>query len=116
MEELLNVPYEERDEAWEAAFFKELPECQFDLLSDSPIQGPDGLPYLAVEIVDQGEPAKDIFDWLGEKGVGLAVNPNNEQPDYIFSYGMIWNFLVRDEFVTDAEVEGENGEVLGVKG
>ncbi|MCJ8278130.1 MAG: hypothetical protein HRT44_01130 [Bdellovibrionales bacterium] len=94
MEELLQIPFEERDDQWEMNFFKELTtNCSFEFLSDSPIEGPDGMSYLAVKTVEEGEPSEKVFDWLGEKGVGLAVNPDKEQPDYVFSYGMIWNFL-----------------------
>ena len=104
MKDLLLVPDDQRDEAWESQFFEQMPKAQFSFLSESPIEGPDGMPYLAVEVVDSdGEPAEKILDWLGEKGVGLAINPNKEQPDYVFSYGMIWNFLLNGEFLTEVE-------------
>lgn len=101
MQDLLEVPVDERDEKWEEKFFKALVDSQFEFLSDSPIEGPDGMSYLAVKITDDGEPALKVLDWLGEKGVGLAVNPTKEMPDYVFSYGMIWNFLLNGEFMTE---------------
>lgn len=111
MEEILKVPVDDRDEAWEQSFFRALPQSQFEFLSDSPIEGPDGMPYLAVSTVSEnGEPADKVFDWLGEKGVGLAVNPSDEAPDYVFSYGMIWNFLLNGEFLTEAENESDGGK------
>ncbi len=103
MQELLNKPVDERDEAWELEFFKQIPNAQFEFLSESPIEGPDGMPYLAVRVAETGEPANNVFNWLGEQGVGLAVNPDKETPDYVFSYGMIWNFLLNGEFMTDVE-------------
>ena len=107
MNELLATALDDRDEAWEIQFFKLLPEVHFTFLSDSPIEGPDGMPYLAVEISEDGEPASKVLDWLGEKGVGLAVNPKKETPDYVFSYGMIWNYLLNGEFLTASESDSE---------
>ena len=114
MEELFKVPFEERDETWDLNFFKTLVETKFEFLSDSPIEGPDGMPYLAVKVVSNGEPAQQVFDWLGEKGVGLAVNPDKEQPDYVFSYGMIWNFLANGEFMTPVEDKQPGGTDLEI--
>lgn len=107
MKELFAVEVEDRDEVWEETFFGEILKAQFRFLSDTPIEGPDGMSYLAVEVVEDGEPADKVFDWLGEKGVGLAVNPNKEHPDYVFSYGMIWNQLLNGEFLTPMETNKE---------
>ena len=117
MDELLKVEQAERDEVWERKFFEALPQCQFRFLSESPIEAPDGMPYLAVETVDEGEPASKVLDWLGEKGVGLAINPGEGEPDYVFSYGMIWNYLLNGEFMTVTEGDGtENGEIEMTEG
>ncbi len=110
MQELLEIPLDERDEKWELAFFKALPKTKFDFLSDSPIEGPDGMPYLAVKITDDGEPTDKVLEWLGEKGVGLAINPDKETPDYVFTYGMIWNFLVNGEFISDDKKRDEGSK------
>ncbi len=109
MNDLLKVDPELRDEVWEGQFFEEFLKCQLEFLSQSPIEGPDGMPYLAVKVAESGEPCVKVLDWLGEKGVGLAVNPDQESPDYVFSYGMIWNYLLNGEFltVTEAEFSGE---------
>ena len=113
MLELLSVAEEQRDDAWEIAFFTALPQSQFEFLSDSPTEGPDGMPYLAVKISEKGEPTGKVLDWLGEKGVGLAINPDKENPDYVFSYGMIWNYLLNGEFLTpiDKDKKGGGSEV-----
>lgn len=100
MQSLLDIELDKRDEKWEESFFAELPKTQFHFLSDTPIEGPDGMPYLAVKIADEGEPTDKVLEWLGEKGVGLAVNPDKENPDYVFTYGMIWNYLLNGEFIS----------------
>ena len=112
MKDLLKVPLEDRDEKWEEEFFRKIIQSKFEFLSDTPIEGPDGMAYLAVKTSDDGEPADKVFDWLGEKGVGLAVNPSDTQPDYVFSYGMIWNFLMNGEFVSPQSFDQEGGEEL----
>jgi hypothetical protein len=110
MKELLETPLDERDEKWNEQFFKEIRSAKFEFMSESPIEGPDGMPYLAVKTTEgEGEPAEEVFNWLGEKGVGLAVNPNKENPDFVFSYGMIWNYLLNGEFITEMEDEGPAG-------
>lgn len=93
-----------RDEDWEKAFFHLLPEAKFNILDSGPQMGPDGWPYLFVEISDKGtDPSLKVIGWLTEKGVGLAVNPQKGMPDYVFTYGMLWNFRERREFISDAE-------------
>lgn len=103
MEPLLLVPNDKRDEAWEASFFKAIPTARFEFLSESPIEGPDGMAYLPVKNAEDGEPTQSVLNWLGEKGIGLVINPEKEKPDYVFSYGMIWNFLATGEFMTPME-------------
>ncbi len=115
MKQLLEVPQDDRDEQWEQEFFKKLPQVQFEFLQDSPIEGPDGMPYLAVKVVDKGEDSDKVLDWLGEKGVGLAINPNKETPDYVFSYGMIWNYLLNGEFLTASDDDFSGGRDLKVE-
>lgn len=113
MKELLETPIDERDEKWDENFFKKIRSVEFEFLSDSPIEGPDGMPYLAVKTVDEGgEPAEQVFNWLGEKGVGMAVNPDKENPDFVFSYGMIWNYLLHGEFISEMEDEKAGSKEL----
>jgi hypothetical protein len=110
--ELFEVDLDKRDENWEKSFFAALPGTKFHFLSDTPIEGPDGMPYLAVQITEDGEPTDKVLEWLGEKGVGLAINPDKETPDYVFTYGMIWNFLLNGEFITASKKrESGNNEV-----
>ena len=116
MKDLLAVAFDDRDEKWEENFFKKLPGVSVEFLSDSPIEGPDGMAYLAVKTVDKdGEPADKVLVWLGEKGVGLVVNPNDGQPDYVFSYGMIWNFLLHGEFISDQVNDSAGGKEVSLE-
>ena len=83
--ELLAVPDNLRDRSWENQFFVEFTDSMVNLVSDGPQQGPDGWPYLLVDTKSgAAEPVQKILHWLSEKGVGLALNPGGEYPDYVF--------------------------------
>ena len=103
MEDLLAIPNEKRDQSWEKSFFSILPQAQFELLHSTPVEGPDAKPYLVVKITKKGEPAHKILSWLGQKGVGLTINPDKSPPDCILSYGMIWNYLANGHFLTNTQ-------------
>ena len=101
-EELLKTDIENRDSAWEAAFLKALPSAPARVISPDPSEGPDHWPYLLVEA---GNPQDDdsmenVVGWLSTRGIGLAVNPSKASPDYVLTYGMIWNYRERGEFLT----------------
>ncbi len=92
-DEILNTPDAQRDSAWETKFFQSLMGAQLKLISQEPQTGPDNWPYILTETGEGAtEPAQKILLWLAERGIGLAINPQKELPDYVFSYGMIWSF------------------------
>lgn len=93
LSELLLIPDSARDHAWENQFFDELLKAKVNLIDEGPQTGPDYWPYLMVETSDDGvEPVVNILNWLSNKGIGLVINPTKEYPDYVFSWGMVWNF------------------------
>jgi hypothetical protein len=94
-----------RDENWEHQLLKALPHGQFHLLNVEPQQGPDGWPYLLVQAHPEGgESMTQLLPWLVEKGVGLAINPHKDTPDYVLTYGMVWNFKERRQFLSDIDL------------
>ena len=110
--ELINAPTTDRNEDWESQLLKSLSSARFNVLDETPQPGPDQWPYLLVETVPNGTETLDkIISWLHDKGVGLVVNPQKEAPDYVFSYGMLWNFKERGEFLTESR-SVQKGQVL----
>lgn len=102
--ELINVPDERRDVQWENDFFMAITESSVKLISPDPQQGPDGWPYLLVETTeDATEPAQKIMQWLALKGMGMVVNPGKSYPDFVFTYGMLWNFKETGRFFQTAD-------------
>jgi hypothetical protein len=97
---LLEVPQKDRDIQWEENFLKTFPQCQLTLIDPGPQVGPDHFPYMFVEIDENSaEPAMKLLQWIATKGVGLAVNPKKNYPDFVFTYGMIWNFFKSGAFL-----------------
>jgi hypothetical protein len=102
LDQLLQRPEAARDEAWEQAFFKAIVPAKVQMLADQAQPGPDGWPYLLLKTGGEQatEPFSRILDWTSGKGVGLALNTHKMVPDYIFTYGMIWNFVLTGYFVS----------------
>ncbi len=79
-------------------------EAKVSLISEETKEGPDGWPYLYVKTApDSTEPVPRVLQWLSERGIGLAVNPHKMLPDYIFPYGLIWNYRETGQFVSNQD-------------
>lgn len=103
LENLLKVDPSARNDKWEHSFLQVFPHLKLQPLEPQPKQGPDGWPYLLIETKapqEVGDPVPGVIKWLSERGIGLAVNPQKSFPDFVFTYGMIWNFRERAQFIT----------------
>lgn len=98
VEPLSRVAVAARDEEWEQRFLKQLATSTLTISHQEPITGPDGWPYLAVSTGGE-EPVRAVVNWLATRGVGLVVNADKPMPDFVLSYGMVWNFRERGEFI-----------------
>lgn len=97
---LIQQPESRRDEAWEAQFLDSILTMKVAVVQDTPQTGPDGWPYLPVRTGGETiEPFIRIVRWLSGRGIGLVVNPHKMVPDYVFTYGMIWNYIENGRFV-----------------
>ena len=96
-----------RSQQWEKDVLAQLSHASGTLLSENPQNGPDHWPYLFLR-VDEGskEPVSRILGWLKERGIGLALNPDKQTPDFVLNYGMVWNFCERGEFLTTSQYLG----------
>lgn len=117
---LLNVPVAQRGDAWESDFLRELPKASVRIVDDTAVAGPDGWPYLllATDLAPEATPVTganqpvdadridsfvNVARWLATRGLGLVLNPEKAMPDFVMSYGMVWNFRERGEFLTATE-------------
>jgi hypothetical protein len=119
LQTLLQTPSQERNLQWENQFLKAVSESKVNLLAPEAQAGPDGWPYLLAETSEEGaEPVQKVLAWLATRGIGLAINPRKEFPDYVFSYGMIWSFRETGYFyqpaatVKEGKVEFENQKLV----
>ncbi len=89
-----------------------LPQTEIKLLANEPRPGPDSWPYLMVSTEEGAdEPLKNVLAWLSDKGIGLAINPQKPTPDFVLTYGMIWNYRERGEFITDESKQNRPGAI-----
>lgn len=100
--DLLQTDIEQRDQAWESAFLEALPTSTARVLNPDPQEGPDHWPYLLAEAggAEDDDDILNLVNWLTPKGIGLVINPQKPSPDYVLTYGMIWNFRERGQFLT----------------
>lgn len=117
LDDLFKVDLEFRDADWEESFFKSFLRSNVKVVFSDPKPGPDGWPYLFVETTKEAdEPVSKIVSWLAERGIGLALNIQKPMPDFVFTYGMLWNYRERGEFLSTApkieagEIRLGNGE------
>lgn len=116
IDNLLTVPFGERDELWRDTFLNNIAECTLKLADTEVVIGPDGYPYFQLESVpkDQNFQAfvirNRLLDFVLPKGFGIAINTQNENPDWIFTYGDLVNYSLNDEFYTDESVFSQKNE------
>lgn len=111
-ETLIQQPESRRDPDWEANFLKSFPQLKVAVESDQAKAGPDGWPYFFVKTSPEGtEPVRQILEWLADKGIGLVVNSHKMLPDYVFPFGMIWNFKESGRFL-ELRQERPAGQVI----
>src|SRR3989344_8886935 len=97
--ELLAVAQKDRDVQWEMNFLKKFPDSKITLMAQAPQAGPDHFPYMFIEIKeDSTEPAMNLLKWISQNGVGLAINPTKSFPDFVLTFGMIWNYFKSGQF------------------
>ncbi len=109
---LLQQPEALRDDRWEELFLNYVPQINVEILNEQAQTGPDGWPYLFVRTGSQAqEPFFKVIEWLAGRGIGLVLNPHKMLPDYVFPYGMIWNFVETGRFLQAAQTSG-SGEVI----
>lgn len=94
LNELLSIKKSLRDDDWEQSFFHALSSAKIRVLNQDPQEGPEGFPYLLITTYGQGaeESFQRVAHWCADTGVGLVLNPTDEGEDYLFTFGMLWNY------------------------
>ncbi len=103
---LLTIPLEKRDNEWVAEFIDNIAEANLAVAEPEIIMSNEGFPYFNLRSVEPGENfqayvIKNKLPVLLQNGFGVALNTRKENPDWMFSYGDLLNYAVRNEFYTD---------------
>ncbi|POY35451.1 hypothetical protein C3K47_15435 [Solitalea longa] len=105
---LIKTPFEKRDDFWKDAFLGNVNDASFACGNPQVIEGPDGFPYFHLEIPKPNQPFQCyvikhmVTDFLLQKGLGIVINAGIGNPDWVFSYGDILNFHLRNEFYSES--------------
>jgi hypothetical protein len=103
-EKLIQLPESRRDDQWERQFLDSVLGLKVEVQDNGqPVYGPDGWPYISVRTGQGEEPMVRLVSWLAGRGIGLVVNSHKMAPDYVFTYGMLWNFAETGRFIIPFE-------------
>ncbi len=111
LDQLVSISGAKRDAAWEQNLLAVFADSSLFMVEDQPFQGPDGYSYVAVTSNKRSEgdeaiDIKDLLNWCYETGVGLVFNlKDKDAPDFVFTNGMIWNYVFRGNFVNQPPKE-----------
>jgi len=107
--ELMQVPFDNRDEQWVNRFLQAIASANLKPASQEVALGRDGYPYLFLETVVPNENFRAFvidkqLPMILQEGFGIVINAHNPRPDWVFSYGDIVNLELNDEFYTDNSI------------
>ncbi|MBP3943894.1 hypothetical protein J5U18_09995 [Sphingobacteriaceae bacterium WQ 2009] len=107
IQELMLVPFAERDEQWRMDFLVNLPTASLQLADPELVVGPDGFPYLQLITAEKDKNYQAFViqnrnsDYILTNGFGVVINAHLEQPDWVLTYGDLANLSLNNEFYTD---------------
>ncbi|ERJ59994.1 hypothetical protein [Sphingobacterium paucimobilis] len=106
---LIQTPITERDPQWIATFLANIADANLKLGAPEVVIASDGFPYVQLETVSSNENFQAFviskqLPTLLLQGFGIVINAQDEQPDWIFTYGDIANFELNDAFYTDNHI------------
>lgn len=110
---LLDVPLAERNNGWVAQFIDNIAEANLAVSEPEIVMSNDGFPYFNLRSVEPGENfqafvIKDKLPTLLQNGFGVALNTRKQDPDWMFSFGDLVNYALRQEFYTDEHFFSRN--------
>ncbi|SEO03987.1 hypothetical protein SAMN05216436_12951 [bacterium A37T11] len=104
LSDLFNISHQSRDGEWKTNFLSHVAEASFACGQPQILQGPDRFPYFNLQIPEPNRPfqcyvVKHIIqDFILDQGIGIAINANKGQPDWVFTYGELINYYLNEEF------------------
>lgn len=104
LRDLFECSKAERDQTWQDQVLEHMATASFACANPPVIQGPDGFPYLSLQTPEANKPFqcyvihRVIPDFIMERGIGIVINAQKAQPDWVFSYGDLVNYTLNGRF------------------
>ena len=105
--ELCSIPKNDRNEKWKQKFLENISTASFRCGNPQVIKGPDGMNYFNLLLPEMNKEFECfvikhmVSDYLLSDGLGIAINVNKDEADWIFSYGDIVDFYLNGAFFTN---------------
>ena len=108
---ILAAPDEQRDAAWLAQFYAHIVDCSFTDDLPQVFFGPDHFPYFGLTTPPADGPYEEfciraILEKLTEDGVGVAINREGLNAQWVFSYGDLLTLRMFGRFEVPAPPPG----------
>ena len=91
LREHLDVPEVERGAKWRHRFYDLIETARLMQRDPRIVLGPDGFPYYALDLPDEGEDGdiavSDLVDLATDRGFGIAIEPFDEAAAWVFTCG-----------------------------
>ena len=104
--ELLKTSKDKRDENWRNSFFENILTASFPECIPQIIFGDDSFPYFVLKTIENHNPFESYCiknmqeNILLKRGIGVVINPEGNDADWVFSYGDILNLKINNEFIS----------------
>ena len=115
--ELLHVPADARDTAWEARFYGTVAAAALVPAEPAQITGPDGMPYAAFRLDGSGTTPAQLSlttaaETLTARGVGAVLNPRaDSSADWLFTCGDMLSLRLFGRIIPDPGVDNAAAEL-----
>lgn len=119
---LCSVPRNERNESWQKEFLANIASAGFQCGRPQVITGQDGMEYIHLLLSDPNKAytpfvIENMIQPLLNDGRGIVIGAAAE-PDWVFSYGDIFNYAIKKEFYSANSIfqnQRAGGEILTEK-
>jgi hypothetical protein len=105
--ELFEAAKEQRDDKWNQTFLENVSMASFTCGNPQVNIGPDGFPYFVLKTPEPGQSfdsfcIRNLKNVLLDKGFGVVINPDVNTVGWVFSYGDIVNYHLKNEFYSQS--------------
>lgn len=112
IEELFNTSPSERNESWINEFNNSLKNYTFERVNQNIFEDKAGMNYVNLKLSNQGKKIDEFIDVCLKNGWGISINGNEENYDWLFTYGELTDFFLNNKFYSNQISEPFVGNVV----